>query len=212
MEKQRSSGIDILTLAIAAVASAVAAYLTSKVWAGGTLVSAAFTPVIVALIKEALARPVDAVTSLRTTGRATGEQPRAEQAEEGTSPLHPPVTIYGRSNRRWIRVGIVSGLAAFALVVAVFTVPELVTGKSIGRSGDSATTFFGGKGRKSAKEKKKESQESQDKTPAAPDATATPTEDEEPTPTATVAPTVTTAPTPSAAPTVTAVPTATPVP
>ena len=49
-------GIELSTLLITAVASACAAYVTSVVWAPGTLASAALTPVLVALIKEALER------------------------------------------------------------------------------------------------------------------------------------------------------------
>ena len=51
-----SSGIDLKTLWITAVASAAAAFVTSKVWAPGTLAAAAFTPVLVAVIREALAK------------------------------------------------------------------------------------------------------------------------------------------------------------
>src|SRR5688572_25148241 len=45
-------GIDLPTLVITAVASAAAAYTCSKIWAPGTLASAAFMPVLVALLKE----------------------------------------------------------------------------------------------------------------------------------------------------------------
>lgn len=196
MEPKRSD-IDLLTLAIAAIAAAAAAYLTSQVWEGGTLVSAALTPVIVALVKEALARPVDRVTSLRTE-RSTGAPPVAD------TPLHPPVTVYGSPNRRWIRVGLVSGLAAFALVVALFTIPELVTGKSIGRSGGSATTLFGGTERKASKQR---SPKKTDKSAPGADATPTPTPTAaEETPTPTASPTATATPSPTPTPTVTATP------
>jgi len=57
-----SRGIDLKTLIITAVASAVAAYTCSKLWAPGTLFSAAFTPVLVAIIKETLHRPTEVVT------------------------------------------------------------------------------------------------------------------------------------------------------
>src|SRR5690349_21193908 len=62
----RSSGdVRLSTLAIAAAASAVAAYVTSKVWAGGTLWSAAASPVIVALVKEGLNRPAGKLQTVR---------------------------------------------------------------------------------------------------------------------------------------------------
>ncbi len=49
-------GVDIKTLFITAVASAAAAFACSKIWTPGTLAAAAFTPVVVALIKEGLAK------------------------------------------------------------------------------------------------------------------------------------------------------------
>ncbi|MCW3041599.1 MAG: hypothetical protein JWM31_3504, partial [Solirubrobacterales bacterium] len=58
------SGVDLATLIITAVASAVAAYTCSKIWTPGTLASAAMTPVLVALVKEALRRPTEVVTTV----------------------------------------------------------------------------------------------------------------------------------------------------
>src|SRR4051812_7635808 len=59
-----ASGIDLGTLVITALASAAAAYTTAKVWAPGTLASAAMTPVIVALVKEGLRKPTEVVTAV----------------------------------------------------------------------------------------------------------------------------------------------------
>ena len=53
-ETSGGGGVDLPTLLVTAVASAAAAYVTSQVWAPGTLASAAFTPVVVALLKELL--------------------------------------------------------------------------------------------------------------------------------------------------------------
>lgn len=147
MGQQRSSSIDVFTLVIAALASAAAAFITSQFWAGGTLFSAAMTPVIVTLVKEALAKPVERVQTLRTE-RHTGEAPVAEPADAPTGTA--PMTIYrgGLSDKRF-KVAVVTGLIAFAGVVALFTIPELVAGKSIGGGGKSGTTFFGGKPSKS---------------------------------------------------------------
>ncbi|MEV4421842.1 hypothetical protein AB0L40_17935 [Patulibacter sp. NPDC049589] len=58
-----AGGLDVKTLIITAAASALAAFICSKVWAPGTLASAAFTPVAVALFREALAKPTAVVTS-----------------------------------------------------------------------------------------------------------------------------------------------------
>jgi hypothetical protein len=61
-EQTRSrSGVDVSTLIVAALASLVAALVTSKLWASGTLISTAMTPVIVSLVKEWLQRPVEKV-------------------------------------------------------------------------------------------------------------------------------------------------------
>src|SRR4051794_3348504 len=64
-------GIELTTLFLSAVASAVAAYVTSKVWAAGTLFSAAMSPVIVALVKEGLRKPTEVVANVATPARWT---------------------------------------------------------------------------------------------------------------------------------------------
>jgi len=51
-----TSGVDLKTLLITAVSSAAAAYACSKLWAPGTLAAAAFTPVLVAIIREGLSK------------------------------------------------------------------------------------------------------------------------------------------------------------
>lgn len=55
--------LDLKTLIITAAASALAAFICSKVWAPGTLASAAFTPVAVAIFREALRKPTEVVTT-----------------------------------------------------------------------------------------------------------------------------------------------------
>jgi hypothetical protein len=169
----RNDGIDLPTLLITAVASAGAAYACSKIWAPGTLASAAFTPVLVAIIKEALSRPAQAVTKavpVRGVVRGTpppGGQPSARPSER-PEPEPPPaldrvpqpgeVTYYhqtpgvrpvgggGGSGRRW-RVAIVTGLLGFVVAVLVLTVPELVAGQAAS-GGGRITTLFGGREQK----------------------------------------------------------------
>jgi uncharacterized membrane protein YvlD (DUF360 family) len=51
-------GLSLQTLVIAAVAAAVAAVVVSHVWRGGTVIAAAMTPVIVAITKELIQRPM----------------------------------------------------------------------------------------------------------------------------------------------------------
>jgi hypothetical protein len=55
----RGEGLSPQTLVIAAAASAVAAIVVSHVWKGGTVIAAAMTPVIVSIVKELLARPME---------------------------------------------------------------------------------------------------------------------------------------------------------
>jgi hypothetical protein len=171
-------GVDITTLLLSAVASAVAAYVTSKIWAPGTLFSAAMSPVIVALVKEGLRKPTEVVASVVPTavtrgGRARAGAPAAQRpvAPEplpddladrlaaGAPPLYPPpspgaeagpVRVYSTRSRRlrW-RLAIITGLMGFAICVVLFTVPELIAGKPV--SGGNGTTLFSTSHHKSTK-------------------------------------------------------------
>jgi hypothetical protein len=171
-------GVDITTLLLSAVASAVAAYVTSKIWAPGTLFSAAMSPVIVALVKEGLRKPTEVVASVVPTavtrgGRARAGAPAAQRpvAPEplpddladrlaaGAPPLYPPpspgaeagpVRVYSTRSRRlrW-RLAIITGLMGFAICVVLFTVPELIAGKPV--SGGNGTTLFSTSRHKSTK-------------------------------------------------------------
>src|SRR3954469_7961758 len=51
--------LSLQTLVVAAGASAVAAIVVSHLWKGGTVIAAAMTPVIVAITKELLSRPME---------------------------------------------------------------------------------------------------------------------------------------------------------
>jgi hypothetical protein len=221
----RSGGeLEVTTLAIAAAASAVTAFITSQVWVNGTLVTAAISPIIVALVKESLSRPARKVKTVRLVrgGRVTGgdapatdERPIPDSAAYEGEAL-TPMTVYGRDRGRFsskrLRIAIVTGLLAFGIVVAVFTLPELVAGSSIGGGGNHRTTLFGG----TPSKKKKAAQKTDAKaTPTAtPKPGATPTATPEETATATPTPSATTTAAPSVAatapPTVSAAPTATP--
>ena len=52
-------GLSLQTLVVAAAASAVAAVVVSHVWRDGTVIAAAMTPVVVAIVKELLQRPME---------------------------------------------------------------------------------------------------------------------------------------------------------
>ncbi|MCW2997318.1 MAG: Fe-S oxidoreductase [Solirubrobacterales bacterium] len=217
-------GISLQTLVIASIAATVTSYVVSRVWGPGTLISAAATPVIVALVSEFLRRPVETVSAtakrvpvvqrvpvIRPRPGTPVEDLEATGLPRPRQPVQPPPVDPGliaaieadeagpaarRSGPRWGLV-LATGAAAFAIVVGIYTVPDLVAGKSITGSG-SATTFFGGS--TSSKPKTK---------------TKTVTEPAPTTVTTTVPATTTTVPqttSTATAPTATATPPATPAP
>jgi len=161
-----SGGLDLKTLWITAASSAAAAYACSRLWAPGTLAAAAFTPVLVALLKEMLAKStavVSRVVPVKGVVRSTPlqdpqpsdptlRQPVAEMpveapaaadrvAQSGEIQYHR-----GRGMRGW-RLAVVTGLAGFLICAVAFTVPELVAGGSASGGGRDTTLFGGGKER-----------------------------------------------------------------
>jgi hypothetical protein len=177
------SGISVETLIIASLASATASFAASRIWGSGTLVSAAATPVVVALISEFLRRPVQTVAASakqvpkvrsvpairkhtiaapgdptrvdadpaipaeqRSPSRRAAPRDGVEPAAAITPNLDPgTITYHGNADSwrpRW-RPAVVTGLVAFAIVVALYTVPDLLAGRSITGNGQP-TTFFGG--------------------------------------------------------------------
>ena len=68
----RREGLSVQTLVIAAVASAVAAIVTSTFWRGGTIFTAALSPVIIAIVKELLARPIQSDVVRKPLKAASG--------------------------------------------------------------------------------------------------------------------------------------------
>ena len=188
-DKRPGSGISLQTLIIASFASAVASFAASRIWGAGTLISAAVTPVIVALVAEFLRRPVQTVaatakkvptvqslpavrkrtiaatedpTGVRsdptrvTTDSATRDEPQSYsglpeprlrvESSPAIAPVVNPGTIKAAEVNTWRphwRLVVVTGLLAFAIVVALYTVPDLLAGRSITGNGQP-TTFFGG--------------------------------------------------------------------
>ena len=175
--------ISLQTLIIASLASAAASFAASRIWGPGTLISAAATPVVVALVSEFLRRPVQTVSTTAKRFPAAQSLPvvrkRTIAAPEDPTLVErdPPITAEPNSpsgqqadprrrvelphaitpdvdsetitsteanawRPRW-RLALVTGLVAFAIVVALYTVPELFAGRSITGNGQP-TTFFGG--------------------------------------------------------------------
>src|SRR3954468_25102500 len=75
--KDAGAGLSLATLAIASASSLVAALVGYKLWGPGTLIGAALTPVVVAVVSEGLKRPADVIGTVRQT-RATRYDPVAE--------------------------------------------------------------------------------------------------------------------------------------
>jgi hypothetical protein len=162
-------GIDLATLAITALASATAAYVCSKVWAPGTLASAAFTPVFVALLKEALRKPTEVVTTVVPSPSSrrrrpapaphtatevqaaprdpTRPAPGADMAPPAIVAVEPPAITYHRATGRRLhwRIAVITGVLGFMIAAAMYTVPELLAGGAA--SGGGRTTLFGGSDR-----------------------------------------------------------------
>jgi len=153
----RRTELELSTLVLSAIASAAAAYVTARLWAPGTLFSAAMTPVIVALVKEGLRRPAEVVTASVPAQRRRARPLPAdlpERLDAGAAPPYPPpqpgaaegpVRIYSTRGRRlrW-RLALLTGVLGFVACVVLYTVPELIAGGSVGRPGHE-TTLWGGK-------------------------------------------------------------------
>ncbi len=218
-EREEERRLNLRTLVIASAASATAAAVTSQLWIHGTWLAAALTPVLVALISEAVHRPTQRIaqawTSDRPALRTRAAGPAEPVAPPHGDPLHErgdaartaagPVRVYrqptARAPRRRVALGVVAATAAIAFAVAVIalTAGDLVSGGSIGKGGGS-TTFFSGSG-------KQEEEQNGDATPgqAQPEQTDTTTDQTPTTDTAPEPPPSDTAPvTPPVDPTETA--------
>jgi hypothetical protein len=143
------------TLIIASLASVTAAIVTSHFWRGGTPITAALTPVIVAVASELYRRPAERITKLGS--RATAVRSRERERVPGGPPPRPeaartevpegagPIRVYrtdGKRRRFHLKVVVATAAAAFAIATAVLTLPELLFGGSVASHG--RTTFFGG--------------------------------------------------------------------
>jgi hypothetical protein len=146
------------TLVVASLASLTAAIVTSHFWRGGTPITAAITPVIVALASELYRRPAERITQLGSRATAVRGAQQRERVLSGPPAALPdpaartevpegsgPIRVYRTpSNKRRFHAKVVAITAAvaFAIAIAVLTLPELVFGGSLASHG--RTTFFGG--------------------------------------------------------------------
>jgi hypothetical protein len=219
---QAKPGLSASTLLIASASSAVAAIVVSKLWGGGTLFGAASTPIIVALVSEALRRPARVIGTVRTTrnvrfdpvaegrrGLAEGDLDRARRPPvpaaaqaEAERRVHRASGPSLRLPRPRLVAAIATGLVAFVVAGVVLTGSELVLGKSSLATSSRRTTYLGGSSSSSSstKDKTKTTDTTATTTTttpttstAAPQTTTAPTTTPTVTP-ATPTPTVTTAP------------------
>jgi hypothetical protein len=84
-QREEERRLNLRTLAIASVASAVAAAVTSQLWFAGTWIAAALTPVLVSLLSELLHRPTEVIARARTSDRRVVRD-RAAPAPQVTVP------------------------------------------------------------------------------------------------------------------------------
>jgi hypothetical protein len=165
--KQARSGLSVTTLMIASASSLAAALVVSRLWGGGTLLGAAMTPVIVALVSEGLNRPARAVPRAVKTVRQT-RGGRFDPVAEGRAGLRegdlerarnpiPAAAVAGRRVNRAPRrdgggggfslrlprprvlAAIATGLVAFLIAGVFLTSSELVLGKSVTSSARRTT-------------------------------------------------------------------------
>jgi hypothetical protein len=228
--KDGSGGLSLQTLLISSLAAVAAAIVVPMFWERGSILATAITPIIVAVVSEALNRPATViktaaprVTRRTATGAAvrtrapTGVGARGEGPEQLPPRGHDPFGLYADErpkNRRPLKIALITGLLAFIIGAGVVTVSELaIFGHSIGESNRSTGLWGGREKHKATPTPTPTPKASPTETPAAtetptPSASATPTVSATPTPSATVTPGIQ-----QAAPTATppdAAPTATP--
>ena len=166
--KQAKPGLSVSTLMIASLSSLAAAVVVSRLWGGGTLIGAAMTPVIVALVSEGLNRPAKAIGTVpkaigtvRQT-RGGGYDPVAEGRAglregdfdgAGTPPVPAAaaaqISVHRASTTRQgfslrmprprVLAAIGTGLVAFLIAAVFLTSSELVLGKSVTSSSHRTT-------------------------------------------------------------------------
>ena len=164
-EREEERRLNTRTLTIASVASATAAAVTSQLWIAGTWIAAALTPVLVALISEAMHRPTERIARAWTSDREAGSsgRPRARSATRhepaAVTGSAGPVRVYRQTSRGAtrsergrpvlsgrripVRAVLITGAIAFAIALTAITTIDLVSGGSVGR-GSGGTTFWGG--------------------------------------------------------------------
>jgi len=202
VEREEERGINTRTLAIASIASATAAAVTSQLWIAGTWIAAAVTPVLVTVLSEALHRPTDRIArriSASERTRPRSRPPAAPSSPRPASPAgmaspgaDPPVRIYrqpsSRTPRPKVALGVVAATAGIAFVIAAvsLTAGELLAGGSLA-GGERKTTLGGGSTSQRSKDEP-DTKTSRDERTAPADRNSKPADEPADTPTARPAP------------------------
>jgi len=208
LEREEERRLNTRTLTIASVASATAAAVTSQLWIAGTWIAAALTPVLVAMISEALHRPTERVARAWTAEREPDgrARPRAQTATRSeptaVSGSAGPVRVYRQTSRGmaeperaglslsgrripW-RAVLVTGAAAFVIAIASITVIDLASGGSVGRGSGRTTLFNSSRNSDTPTQKDSSGQDRQQGTPdqqsTPPDGSPTTTQPDQQTP------------------------------
>lgn len=177
-EREEARRLNTRTLTIASAASATAAAVTSQLWIAGTWIAAALTPVLVALISEAMHRPTERIARAWTSeGDAPGSSGVSATRAEPTTVTGSagPMRVYRQSGQRTtmltkrrIAIGTVAATAAAAFVIGLvaLTTVDLVSGGSVGKgSGRLTLVGSGGDDTKDQPEKKEDATPDQQRSP-----------------------------------------------
>jgi hypothetical protein len=103
-QSSKGGGLSLQTLVVSACAAVAAAVIVPLFWEQGTLVATAMTPVVVALVSEALRKPVERVSAVaprvaRRTG--TGAAVRRFDPDAARTRDHAEVGARGRGPERF---------------------------------------------------------------------------------------------------------------
>lgn len=202
-------GLSIATLVIASVSSVTAAYFIHRVWQGGAILGAAFTPVIVAIVSESLKRPTQRLTAIREERRQRGSVARRTPDEVPAAPppeleRPDPFGIWEAEQPRrfhWVhgralKIAVATGLLGFVIAAFVVTSADLVFGD--GSGGDRFTIVPGKQERTTTTEDEETTTEPAETTPTAPEEEQVPPAETAPQTTPQTTPTVPPATTPPA--------------
>lgn len=141
-KEPESEGLSISTLLIASLSSIAAAVFVHHFWSGGAILGAGITPIIVALVSEALKRPTRKLRALRE------ERARRSRVARGTprgTEVAPPPELerpdpfgiweadrrapwWERLKGRPLKIALATGVLAFVIAAIAVTAGQLVFG------------------------------------------------------------------------------------